>query len=71
MYVGVRFFQPDIDAYAGGTYIYETDLPLVYGDKVIVPTQKAAENKAIVVYTQLDKPKFPCKKIEKYDYTEE
>lgn len=71
MYVSVRYFQTDLGAYAGGTYIYQTNLPLVYGDKVIAPTQKALRNKAIVMATGLEKPKFPCKEIVEYDYDEQ
>lgn len=71
MYVGIRYYQTDLGAYAGGTYIYKTNLPLVYGDKVIAPTQKALKNKAIVVAIGLEKPAFACKEIVDYDYDEE
>ena len=66
MYVGVIYYQPDLQAYGGRPYTYATDLPLKVGDRVIAPTQKVNEQKAVVVAIGLSKPSFDCKMITKY-----
>ena len=70
MYVGVKFYKPELNAYSGRVYIYHTTLPLEVGNKVLVPTQKAEEQKAIVVEVGFETPKFPCKEIAQLDVEE-
>ena len=51
--VKVQYFKPHYDGYAGVAYSYRTDLPLKVGDKVIAPTAKDPNQRAIVVQVGL------------------
>ena len=51
--VKVKYFKPNLNAYAGMSYAYKTELPLVAGDKVIAPTAKETQQKALVVEVNL------------------
>lgn len=66
MYVGVLYFKEDVDGYAGKTYSYFTNLPLKVGDKVIAPTVKNPEQRAMVASIDLPEPPFSCKEITRY-----
>lgn len=48
----VKYYHEDINAYAGASYTYISDLPLTELDKVIAPTYKG-DAKAIVVEVDL------------------
>lgn len=68
MYVSVFYREDASEGYrAGRAYTYETDLPLKPLDKVIAPTAKNPEQRAMVVDIDLPEPPFPCKKVEKMD----
>lgn len=47
--VRVRFYKPEIDAYAGRQYTYRTTLPLKENDRVLAPTANDPAQKAVVV----------------------
>lgn len=48
MYVTVKFFKHDINAYGGRDYLYSTRLAVNVGNKVYVPTVDG-DKRAIVV----------------------
>lgn len=45
----VKFFKPATNSYGGAAYTYRTTLTLRVGHKVLAPTAKGDENKALVV----------------------
>lgn len=51
--VKVKYFKPNFNAYAGMSYAYKTELPLEVGDKVIAPTAKETQQRALVVEVNL------------------
>ena len=55
MYVTVKFFKHDINAYGGRDYLYSTRLAVNVGDKVYVPSA-SGDKRAIVVAVNV--PKF-------------
>jgi hypothetical protein len=54
MYVNVKFFKHDINAYGGRDYLYSTRLAVNVGDKVYVPTVDGYK-RAIVVAVNVPK----------------
>lgn len=48
MYVRVMYYKPEANGYSGREYTYFTQMPLQEGDKVIAPTAKEPEQKAMV-----------------------
>lgn len=45
----VKFFKPATNSYGGRSYTYTTTLTLRVGHKVLAPTAKGEESKALVV----------------------
>lgn len=70
MFVSIKYWRDECHGYTGSPYTYETHLPLKYGDRVITPTVKAADQRGIVVAVDVPSPKFPCREITEY-YKEE
>lgn len=66
MFVKVCYWNEAYDGYSGRDYAYTTSLPLKVGDKVIAPTAKNAEQRAMVTAVDLPKPPFACKEITRY-----
>lgn len=57
MYVNVKFFKHDINAYGGRDYLYSTRLAVNVGDKVYVRTV-GGYKRAIVVAVNVPKTDF-------------
>lgn len=53
MYVSVIYHNDKIKAYSGRGYTYKTELPLVSGDKVLVPVGTSEEKRAMVLDVDL------------------
>lgn len=66
MYVSVCYYKEEFDAYGGRDYSYTTELPLNVGDKVIAPTVKNPEQRAMVTAVDIPEPPFACKEITRY-----
>ncbi len=68
MFITVFYHDDVLNGYkTGRAYTYDTQLPLKVGDKVIAPTAKNPEQRAIVAEVDVPTPPFVCKVIEKYD----
>lgn len=67
MFVKVMYHKSNLNAYAGNTWSYRTELALAAGDKVIVPTKLNPRQRAIVTETDVGDPGFPCKEITEMD----
>ena len=79
MFVGIWYLKTPANVYVGrngakteaeSCYIYETDLPLQIGDKVITPTAKEPRQRGIVTMLNVAQPGFDCRKITEYDLDE-
>ena len=73
MFIKVIYYQMGLRGYASGEYLYLTKLPLKPGDKVIAPTTKNANQKALVTRVNIPKDEIPLnyltriKSITQYD----
>jgi len=68
MYVSVFYHDEAAGGYkVGRAYAYSTPLALQPGDKVIAPTVKNPEQRAIVAEIDIPEPPFECRVIGRYD----
>ena len=67
MFVSVVYFHPEYEGYSGKAYTYQTALPLTVGAKVIAPTAKNPDQRALVTMVDVDKPPFECREIVRMD----
>lgn len=58
MYVEVLYHKPEMSGYGGARYTFHTDLPLVVGQKVLVPTDTKELKKALVMAVGIDESKI-------------
>ena len=49
MYVSARYWKEDVKGYAGRDYTFKTDMELIVGDKVLVPTGAELQEKSAVI----------------------
>ena len=58
MYVEIIYHKPELSGYAGARYTFHTDLPLVVGQKVLVPSNDGEPKKALVMAVGIDESKI-------------
>ena len=54
MYVEVLYHKPELSGYGGARYTFHTGLPLVVGQKVLVPSNNGELKKALVMAVGID-----------------
>ena len=54
MYVEIIYHKPELSGYAGQRYTFHTELPLVVGQKVLVPSNDGEPKKALVMAVGID-----------------
>ncbi len=77
MNIKVIYYNEKIRGYSGRGYTYRTELPLMEGDKVLVPVGNEQEGKrAMVIETNVPESEIDpawadkVKSVTQYDYTD-
>lgn len=54
MYVKIKYYKEDLAGYGGREYTFDTKLPLIPYQKVLVPSNDGESKKALVTEINLD-----------------